>query len=79
MEVKLAPDQQAIIEGLVSSGRFRCVDDAIAEGVRLLATTESLRQKVQAGIQQVDRGEVLEHDTVFDRLRTLAASAGSGT
>ena len=78
MEVKLAPDQQAIIESLLTSGRFRSVDDAIAAGVRLLATTESLRQKVQVGISQADRRVVVDHDTVFAQLRSLAASAGSG-
>ena len=76
MEVHIAPDQQAIIENLVTSGRFRSVDDVVAEGVRLLATTELLRQEVQVGIEQADRGDVLDHDTVFERLRALAATAG---
>ena len=57
MEVHIAPDKQAIIESLVTSGRFQSVDDVVAEGVRLLATTENLRQKVQVGIEQAERGE----------------------
>ena len=75
MEVHIAPDQQAIIESLLTSGRFQSVDDVVAEGVRLLATTEKLRQKVQVGIEQADRGDVIDHDTVFARLRALAATA----
>ncbi len=77
MEVHIAPDQQAIIESLITSGRFRSVDDVVAEGVRLLATTEIIRQKVQVGIEQADRGDVLDHDTVFEKLRALAAMAGT--
>ncbi len=77
MEVNLAPDQWAIIEGLVTSGRFRSVDDVIAQGVKLLATTETLRNKVKFGIEQADRGEVEDHDTVFARLRALAATANT--
>lgn len=77
MEVHIAPDQQAIIESLLTSGRFQSVDDVVAEGVRLLATTEKLRQKVQVGIEQADRGDVIDHDTVFARLRALAATAAT--
>ena len=75
MEVNLAPAQQAVIESLVSSGRFQSADEVIAEGVRLLATTENLRLKVQVGIDQADRNEIHDHGTVFERLRALAAGA----
>lgn len=65
MEIHLAPDLRAIVENLVNSGRFQSLDEAIAEGVRLLVSTEALRQKVQVGIEQANRGELLDHDTVF--------------
>ncbi|HRX79763.1 MAG: CopG family transcriptional regulator [Planctomycetaceae bacterium] len=79
MEVQLPADQQAIIENLVASGRFPSVGDAILEGVRLLASTERLRQQVQVGIDQADRGELIDHDTVFARLKAIASAAqGSG-
>ena len=35
MEINLAPAQQAVIESLVSTGRFKSVDDVIIEGVKL--------------------------------------------
>jgi len=66
MEINLPPAQQAIIESLVSTGRFKSVDDVISEGVKLLATTETLRQKVQLGIDQADRDEVDDHNSVFE-------------
>ncbi|WP_164102576.1 ribbon-helix-helix domain-containing protein [Candidatus Laterigemmans baculatus] len=72
MEIHLPPDQRAIVEHLVASGRFRSADEALAEGVRLLASAEKLREEVEVGIQQADRGELVDHDTVFARLRTLA-------
>ena len=75
MEVHLPADQQTIIESLVASGRFKSVDDAISEGVRLLASTEKLRVKVQEGIKQADRGDVMDHDTVFARLKAMAVDA----
>jgi putative addiction module CopG family antidote len=75
MEVYLTPDQLAVVEGLVASGRFRSVDEAVAEGVRMLASAERLRDEVEKGIQQAERGELEEHDTVFARLKTLAGSS----
>ena len=79
MEIHLPPDQMAVVEALVASGRFRSVDEAVAEGVRLLASTEKLREKIETGIRQGDRGELVDHDTVFARLRTLAGSGDTGS
>jgi|CXWL01.1.fsa_nt_gi putative addiction module CopG family antidote len=73
MEVNLPADQQAMIESLVASGRFPTTGDAISEGVRLLASTEKLRQQVQVGIEQADRGDVVDHDTVFSRLKAISS------
>ena len=72
MEVHLPIEQPEIEESLVASGRFPSVIDAILEGVRLLASSERLRQQVQKGIEQADRGDLVEHDTVFARLKALA-------
>ena len=79
MEVNLPADQQAIVENLVASGRFPTGGDAISEGVRLLASTERLRQQVQVGIEQADRGDMVDHDTVFARLTAMALAAQSGS
>ena len=78
MEIHLAADQQAIVEGLVASGRFRSVDEAVAEGVRLLASTDTLCQQVRAGMEQAAHGDVVDHDTVFAHLKAMAAAAQSG-
>lgn len=79
MEIHLPPDQTAVVENLVASGRFRSVDEAVAEGVRLLAYAEKLREEVEVAIQQADRDELGDHDTVFARLKTLAGSGQAGT
>lgn len=79
MEIHLPPDQLAVVEKLVASGRFTSIDEALAAGILLLASSERLREKVQEGIRQADRGEVVDHDTVFDQLRGLAASHDRGS
>ncbi len=75
MNVELPSDLQALAESLVASGRFSSVGEVLVEGVRLLASQERLRQQVEIGIEQADRGEVADHDTVFGHLRSIVASA----
>lgn len=72
MNLELPAEQQAYIESLVEAGRFSSVDEAISEGVRLLLSQERLKQEIQVGIEQADRGDVVDHDTVFAQLRTMA-------
>jgi antitoxin ParD1/3/4 len=75
MEIQLPQEQRAIVEGLVAAGRFSSVEDVISEGIRLLAYNEKLRREVQVGLEQADRGELIDHDTVFGQLKTLAKEA----
>jgi antitoxin ParD1/3/4 len=72
MNLELPAEQQAFIESLIESGRFSSVDEAVSEGIRLLVSQERLKQEIDVGIQQGDRGDVVDHDTVFDQLRTMA-------
>ena len=78
MEVQLPADQQAMVEGLVAAGRFSTVDDAISEALRLLNSAEKLKQEVKLGIDQADAEQLLDHDTVFGRLKIMAENARSG-
>ena len=75
MDIRIPQEQQAIVERLVAAGRFSSAQEAISEGIRLLASNEKLRQEIQTGIEQADRGEVVDHDTVFAQLRALATAA----
>lgn len=75
MEIQLPSDLQATVEGLVAAGRFSTIDDAVCMGIRMLASAEKLRADVQVGIDQADRGELVDHDTVFARLQMLSQLA----
>lgn len=74
MNIDLSDEQQAVIENLVATGRFPSARDAITEGLRLLIARERLKQQVEMGIAQADRGELVDHDTVFAQLRATAAA-----
>jgi antitoxin ParD1/3/4 len=71
MNIDLPPDQQAILADMVATGRFGSVGEAVCEGVGLLISREDLKRQVQVGIDQADRGELIDHDTVFRQLRAL--------
>ena len=78
MILNLPTEQQAFISGLVQSGRFASVNDAISEGIRLLVSQEQFKQEIQVGIQQADRGELTDHATVFKHLRSKATAVVEG-
>jgi len=78
MNLDLHADQQAFIDGLVASGKFASANEAISEAVRLLVSRERLKQELQVGIQQADRGDLSDHDTVFGHLRNLAMAFADG-
>ena len=77
MSIQLPPNEQRAAEHLVALGRFGSVEEVVVESVRRLVSSETLREQIQVGIDQADRGELVDHDTVFARLRSLAAASDS--
>ncbi len=75
MNIELPADQQAFLADLVATGRYGSVGEAVREGVDLLISREDLKQQIQLGIDQADRGELIDHDTVFRYVRRLASAA----
>jgi putative addiction module CopG family antidote len=76
MNIDLPKEQLASIDSLVAAGRFSSAEEAIREGIRLLVSRERLRQQVQTGIDQADRGKVTDHDTVVAELGPSGFSVG---
>ena len=74
MNIDLPAEELTLIENLVTSGRYGSLEDAMREAVRLLVCQEQLRKEVQLGVAQADRGELLDHQSVFGDLRALAAA-----
>ena len=75
MIICLPPNEQSAAEHLVAKGKFTSVEEVVVESVRRLVSSEQLQEQVQAGIDQADRGELLDHDTVFTKLRSLAEAS----
>ena len=75
MNLELPVEEKELIESLVAAGRFSSLSEAISAGIRLLVSQERLKQELEVGVAQADRGELVDHDTVFAQLRMMAAAA----
>lgn len=77
--VVLTDRQQALIEALVTSGRYQNASEVVREGLRLVETREAeaaakmkaLREAADAGIGAIERGEYREFSRMDDLIRHL--------
>lgn len=61
--------QQAVVDALVSSGRFSNEREVLDEALELLRQRDELRPMLQLGVEQLDRGERHTAESVFSELR----------
>jgi antitoxin ParD1/3/4 len=80
VDVTLTPELEQLIVAKVASGRFDSPSDVICEGLRLLqeqdehqaAQLEDLLRQIGIGLDQLDRGEGIPGDEVFEELRRMS-------
>lgn len=76
MKVSLKPEQEKFIQSQIANGRFASADEVVDVAFRLLEKlsdeyaewVEETRQKVDVAIAEIDRGEVLDGETVVGQL-----------
>jgi antitoxin ParD1/3/4 len=87
MNVSLTPELQQFVQSRVSTGRYQTASEVVREGLRLLEERERAREtaleefrgKLRRGIEQADRGELLDGDAVFEEIRQLSARRRSAS
>lgn len=72
MNIHLPAESSQFIDGLVASGQYAIVNEAVADGVRLLMSRQQLRAEIQQGIDELNAGEGIEGTKVFEELRARA-------
>ena len=77
MTVEIPSNLQEFVKSVVAGGGFRSEADVISEALTLLKEREQLRRDVRAGFEQLDRGERIDGEEVFERLRKKAAALAS--
>lgn len=76
MNVSLTPQLEQFVREKVNSGRYLSASEVVREGLRLLEERdrvqqmklETLRQELMVGIEQIERGEVVDAADVFAEL-----------
>lgn len=77
MNITLKPEQEQFIRAKVNSGKYTTIDEVITEALQLLDERdkqyqqwlEETRQKASVGLDQLDRGEGIEVQTVINNLK----------
>jgi len=62
MNVSIPAEFQEFVDDVIRSGSFHSEAEVVSEGLRLLRKREQVRRDVNAGIEQLDRGEYTEYD-----------------
>lgn len=84
MNVSLTPELEAFVDGLVKGGRYRSASEVVRTAIRLLQERESeqsarldaLRRSIDMGSEELDRGEGVSADEVFEEiLKALRSEA----
>ena len=87
MNVSLTPELELLIHKKVESGLYLSASEVVREALRLLEERdrlnamkfEELRKEIQIGLDQADRGELVDGPQVFTKLRAkVRANRGNG-
>ena len=82
MNVSLTPELEKFVANKVESGLYRSASEVIREGLRLLDDQDrqralhlgEARKKIQAGLDQLDRGEGIPGDQAHARMKQRSAA-----
>jgi antitoxin ParD1/3/4 len=82
MNVSLTEELEELVQRKVESGRYTSASEVIRAGLRLLEQEDELREtrlaavraEVRAGIDQAERGELVDGEEAMARVKKRAAA-----
>jgi len=77
MTIEISPNNERYIEAVVQTGEYRNRSQVVDEALDLLRQRDALRNDVNAGVEQLDRGEGIPADEVFERLANRVQEIGN--
>jgi antitoxin ParD1/3/4 len=80
MNVSLTPELEKIVAQKVASGRYSSASEVVREALRLFEERERLRElrleelrkQIAVGLEQLDRGEFVPGEQVFEELKEMS-------
>ena len=84
LNVSLTAELEKFVQARVASGRYQTASEVVREALRLLEAHEQTREealtrvraKLKRGMEQAERGELLDSEEVFAELRRRSARWG---
>jgi antitoxin ParD1/3/4 len=82
MNISLTEELEELVQRKVASGRYTSASEVVRAGLRLLEQEDELREtrlaavraEVQAGIDQAERGELVDGEEAMARVKKRAAA-----
>ena len=77
MNVTLTPEQEKFVAEEISRGHYQSAEEVIRQGLEFLRSheefiaqnLEALRKEIAIGIEAADRGELIDGELAFKKLR----------
>jgi antitoxin ParD1/3/4 len=73
MNIELKPEHEQFVQTQLSKGRYVTADELISAAFTLLSEQEqrleALRQQIATGTEQIQKGKVVDGETVFAKLQ----------
>jgi Arc/MetJ-type ribon-helix-helix transcriptional regulator len=73
MATDLSPENEHFLRELVNHGTYPNEASALNEAVELLRRRREIVSRIEAGLEQAERGELLPENEVWERLERHAA------
>lgn len=73
MTISITPEIEQLVLGIYAGGDYSSEGDVLAAALHLLQQRDRLRSDLQRGCDELDRGERIDGDVVFAKLRDRAA------
>jgi Arc/MetJ-type ribon-helix-helix transcriptional regulator len=74
MPVQISSNQERVVRELMSSGDYANEEQVIDDALKALKARNQLRNALQVGLDELDRGEGISADIVFRELRERATA-----
>ena len=79
MNISLTGELERLVQRKVDSGRYRSASEVICAGLRLLEREDEvrlteMRAQVQAGVEQAERGELVDGEEAVARAKRRASA-----
>ena len=74
LNISVPSEYEPFIERELAAGNYASPDQLVAAALSRFQEERELREKIQAGIEQLDRGERIDAEIVFQQLRARAAA-----